>query len=285
MLSLPSPADLAQFWRRLLAMLLRAHLVTGGPNELVAGGPLPNKERRAIAAWISLLEVIVRKLICIEAAHIYLEERKAERGRGPDQNSSRATAQTPSPRGEGAGGGVNLAHGTVAAQRQDQQSRIDHIVQDTNTQHRPTPSPLPQGNESGGGDATAPGDPNALENLKRPPFKWRLPLPRAPSTRPQPDSREVKRREIRPAHIRLALRLAAVAHAMAHPTLYAKKMAQKLPPLFRAEPGEAAHYAYVGPRPYMLCQEDARLSIDAGAGALYAVEILGDRGPPRRDTS
>jgi hypothetical protein len=83
----------------------------------------------------------------------------------------------------------------------------------------------------------------------------------------------------------LALRLAAVAHAMAHPTLYAKKMAQKLPPLFRASPGEAAHYAYVGPRPYMLCQEDARLSIDAGAGALYAVEILGDRGPPRRDTS
>jgi hypothetical protein len=120
---------------------------------------------------------------------------------------------------------------------------------------------------------------------KRPPFKWRLPLPRAPSTAPQPVSREVKRRQIRPAHIRLALRLAAVAHAMAHPTLYAKKMAQKLPPLFRAEPGEAAHYAYVGPRPYMLCQEDARLSIDAGAGALYAVEILGDRGPPRRDTS
>jgi hypothetical protein len=95
----------------------------------------------------------------------------------------------------------------------------------------------------------------------------------------------VKPRQIRPAHIRLALRLAAVAHAMAHPTLYAKKMAQKLPPLFRAEPGEAAHYAYVGPRPYMLCQEDARLSIDAGAGALYAVEILGDRGPPKRDTS
>jgi hypothetical protein len=112
-----------------------------------------------------------------------------------------------------------------------------------------------------------------------------LPLPRAPSTAPQPDSREVKRRQIRPAHIRLALRLAAVAHAMAHPTLYAKKMAQKRPPLFRAEPGEAAHYAYVGPRPYMLCQEDARLSIDAGAGALYAVEILGDRGPPKRDTS
>jgi hypothetical protein len=168
---------------------------------------------------------------------------------------------------------VNLAHGTVAAQRQDQQSRIDHIVQDTNTQHHPTPC------------STAPDDPSALENLKRPPFKWRLPLPRAPSTAPQPDSREVKRRQIRPAHIRLALRLAAVAHAMAHPTLYAKKMAQKLPPLFRAEPGEAAHYAYVGPRPYMLCQEDARLSIDAGAGALYAVEILGDRGPPKRDTS
>jgi hypothetical protein len=275
MLSLPSPADLAQFWRRLLAMLLRAHLVTGDPNELVAGGPLPNKERRAIAAWISLLEVIVRKLICIEAAHIYLEERKAERGQSSASPS--AHGNSPSPRGEGAGGGVNLAAGTIAAQRQD--PRVDDIVQKTNTQHRPTPFPLP----SRGGDSQV--DPNALENLKRPPFKWRLPLPRAPSATPQPDSREVKRRQIRPAHIRLALRLAAVAHAMAHPTLYAKKMAQKLPPLFRASPGEAAHYAYVGPRPYMLCQEDARLSIDAGAGALYAVEILGDRGPPKRDTS
>jgi hypothetical protein len=280
MLSLPSPADLAQFWRRLLAMLLRAHLVTGNPNELVAGGPLPNKERRAIAAWISLLEVIVRKLICIEAAHIYLEERRAERASGQSSSSF----QPPSPRGEGAGGGVNLPSShAIAEQRRDHAPRVDNSVQHENTQHRPTPFPLP----SRGGESTASDDrdPNALENLKRPPFRWRLPLPRAPSTSPQPDSREVKRRQIRPAHIRLALRLAAVAHAMAHPTLYAKKMAQKLPPLFRAEPGEAAHYAYVAPRPYMLCQEDARLSIDAGAGALYAVEILGDRGPPKRDTS
>ena len=255
MLSLPSPADLAQFWRRLLAMLLRAHLVTGDPNELVAGGPLPNKERRAIAAWISLLEVIVRKLICIEAAHIYLESRKAERGQSSASPSAFRLERGPpariSPMSSCALGGAR--------------SNLE------------TPRPTPC--------STAPGDPNALENLKRPPFRWRLPLPRAPSTAPQPDSREVKRRQIRPAHIRLALRLAAVAHAMAHPTLYAKKMAQKLPPLFRASPGEAAHYAYVAPRPYMLCQEDARLSIDAGAGALYAVEILGDRGPPRRDTS
>jgi hypothetical protein len=255
MLSLPSPADLAQFWRRLLAMLLRAHLVTGDPNELVAGGPLPNKERRAIAAWISLLEVIVRKLICIEAAHIYLEERKAERGpSAPSPSASRLERGPPG------------AHNDIGEMRAGgPRSNLE------------TPRPTPC--------STAPDDPNALENLKRPPFKWRLPLPRAPSTAPQPESREVKRRQIRPAHIRLALRLAAVAHAMAHPTLYAKKMAQKLPPLFRAEPGEAAHYAYVGPRPYMLCQEDARLSVDAGAGALYAVEILGDRGPPKRDTS
>jgi hypothetical protein len=251
------PAHIGNVWRCVRAMFVRAADMIGAVPALAVLAALTRVRQRQIASRIALVEVIVRKLIFIQAAQMRRDEHCAAQ----DSRLPRLEIVTPA------------APGWSARCR----ARIP-------------PSPKLRRTRRAGSPRSnlAPFDPNQPETW-RARFKLappRDPLARAESSAPRiralwgatpapppPGARPAPGHPA-PALLRLALRFEALRRAIADPTPYARRLATTLPRLWRRFPAAAAHYAVATSRPHRCEEGDPRLIVEVIALALLVAPLF-----------
>jgi len=227
------PVTIASLWQRLRAMMTRVSDVVGALPALAVLASLTRRRQREIAACITRLEAIARKLIFVAAAELHSAERNAAQ---PAQYS-RLEIVAP------------VLAGWSARLPPRTNLQIFDATQPETWRVRFKLAP--------------PRDEAAVPESRAPRIRalWG-------ATPAAPQRQASRPRALTPAPLRLALRFEALRRVIADPAPYARRLARVLPRLCRRFPSAAALYAVAIGRPYQGDEGDPRLIIEAIAVAL-----------------
>jgi hypothetical protein len=213
---LPTLPTLPQLWRRLRAMFARAVDELGPPGSIAALPTLPRPLKRQIAGWLALMETILRKLLLAEAVQL-----------------------SPSPKEEGAGGGVRRDAGINS-----RASCCAHFAQAPPDRFRPDAWPTRF----------------SLAPPREPYLDHPLSVPGAGATRCDGAARE--RRD---PVLRLAMRFESLRRVLDDPAPHALRLARLLQRRAPRDPSAAGRIAIALAFPYFVDCLDPRLIIEAMA--------------------